>query len=285
MDEQGMQTPYDAIIEQLHRHIPASKIDLLPKKWEKIGDVLIIRLPKELEDYTTGIGKCYAEICHCKTVLDEQGSISGMFREPKTRVIYGIHDKITTHKEQGIFYKFIPEKIMFSSGNKDERNRMALLAHRDDIVVDLFAGIGYFSLPMAVYSKPQHIYSCEINPLAYRFLQENIVLNKAEHIITPLFGNNREVAPKDIADRVIMGYFHDTSKYLDVALTSLKNKKGIIHYHDTYPKDQMPDIALKDIEKAVQPYNKTIQLMKYVSVKSYAPGINHYVCDIRVDES
>jgi len=284
MDETGMQTPYETIFTQLEGRIPSSKIVLLPKKWEKIGDVLIIRLPNELKQYAQAIGKCYAEICHCQTVLDEQGSISGMFRVPKTRVIYGNHDQITIHKEQGIIYKFIPEKIMFSSGNKDERNRMAMIAHRDEIVVDLFAGIGYFSLPMAVYSKPQQIYSCEINPLAYRFLQENIVLNKVEHIITPLFGNNREVAPKNIAHRVIMGYFNDTSKYLDVALTCLKNKKGIIHYHDTYPTDQMPDIALKDINQAFQGHNRTIQLMQYLSVKSYAPGINHYVCDIRVDD-
>ena len=126
-----------------------------------------------IKQYSEIIGKCYAEICHCRTVLNETGSISGIFREPKTRVIFGNHDQITIHKEQGILYKFIPEKIMFSSGNKDERHRMAKIAHHDEVVVDLFAGIGYFSLPMAVYSKPQQIYTCEINPLSYQFLQEN----------------------------------------------------------------------------------------------------------------
>lgn len=39
---------------------------------------------------------------------------------------------------------------MFSSGNRSEKLRMGKLDCRDEVVVDLFAGIGYFVLPFLV---------------------------------------------------------------------------------------------------------------------------------------
>lgn len=55
-----------------------------------------------------------------------------------------------THQENGIFYSFDATKCMFSSGNLSEKLRMAQLDCRDEIIVDLFAGIGYFVLPFLV---------------------------------------------------------------------------------------------------------------------------------------
>jgi len=59
---------------------------------------------------------------------------------------------------------------MFSSGNMDERIRMSMISDKNEVVVDLFAGIGYLLCRMAVYSKPEKIYACEINPVAYDYL-------------------------------------------------------------------------------------------------------------------
>lgn len=90
--------------------------------------------------------------------------------------------------------------------------------------MDLFAGIGYFSIPIAVHSMVDKIYSVEINPTAYDYLCQNITLNDVSGKIKPLYGNCRELAPVGVADRVLMGYIGNTHHYLDVALSALKDE-------------------------------------------------------------
>lgn len=218
-----IETPLEKIKKSLKNNISLELTNFLPEKWEKIGDVLIVKLDEKLKSYGEEIGKTYAEVLHCKTVLNDVGGISGIYREPNVEILYGSENTEVVHKENGIRYKLDVAKIMFSSGNMDERLRMANISNKNETVVDLFAGIGYFTLPMAVYSKPRKIFSCEINPVAYKYLCKNIVLNHVTSIVNPLFGDNRIIAPKNVAERVIMGYFEDTEKFLPTAFDCLKN--------------------------------------------------------------
>ncbi len=275
-------TPFNQIKKNLEKELPSELISKIPDKWEKIGDVLTIKLPPEFNNYKEKIGEKYAEILKCKTALLDISGISGVYREPNVEIIYGTKKTETTHVENGIRYKLDPQKIMFSSGNMDERIRMAKISSKNETVVDLFAGIGYFTLPIAVYSRPKKIFACEINPVAYKYLCDNIVLNNVIDIVQPVFGDNRETAPKNIADRVVMGYIEDTHKFLSTAIDCLKNKTGIIHYHEVCPDELFPDRPLKYINKASEKNSRKVELLKYKHIKSYAPGVGHYVLDIKI---
>jgi tRNA wybutosine-synthesizing protein 2 len=277
-----VETPFDEIKKLLSTELPLELISKIPDKWEKIGDVVIIKLPKEFKKYKKQIGKTYTDILNCKTALEDVSGISGIYRKPNVEIIYGKKDTETIHKENNIRYKLDSQKIMFSSGNMDERIRMANISNSKETVVDLFAGIGYFTLPMAVYSKPKKIYACEINPIAYKYLCDNIVLNNVTDIVQPLFGDNKETTPKNIADRIIMGYIEDTHKFLQTAINCLKNKTGIIHYHEVCPDELFPDRPLKHIHKASERNGRKAKLLKYKNIKSYAPGVSHYVLDIKI---
>ncbi len=279
-----VETPLEKIKKSLSNNIPLELTNFLPEKWEKIGDVLIIKLNEKLNSYRGEIGKIYAEILHCKTVLNDVGGISGIFREPNVELLYGSKDTETIHKENGIRYKLDVRKIMFSSGNMDERLRMAKISNKNETVVDLFAGIGYFTLPMAVYSKPKKIFSCEINPVAYEYLCKNIVLNHVTSVVNPLFGDNRIIAPKNVSERVIMGYFDDSEKFLPTAFNCLKNCTGIIHFHNVCSDELFPETPLKIVEKTADKYKRNVELLTSRVIKSYAPGISHVVLDIRVGE-
>lgn len=277
-----IETPFDQIKKSLSKNISLDLANKLPDKWEKIGDVVTIRLPSGLNRYRTQIGEKYAEVLHCKTVLQDTSGISGIYREPNVENIYGTKDTETVHKENGIKYKLNPQKIMFSSGNMDERIRMAHVSNKDETVIDLFAGIGYFTLPIAVYSKPKKIFACEINPVAYDYLCENIVLNDVTSIVEPLLGDNREIAPKNIADRIIMGYIEKTHRFLPVAIKCLKNNRGAIHYHEVCPNELLPDRPLKNIQEIAEKFDRKAEILTYKHVKSYAPGVSHVVLDIWV---
>jgi tRNA wybutosine-synthesizing protein 2 len=276
--------PFIQIKKSLIEEIPLELIDNLPKKWEKIGDILVIVMPSIFNKYKSKIGKSYAEFLKCKTVLRVIQGISGEFRIPNVEIIYGTNKTETTHKENGIKYKLDPQKIMFSSGNMDERIRMANISNNKETVVDLFAGIGYFTLPIAVYSKPKKIFACEKNQIAFNYLNENIVLNNVTSIVEPRLGDNREVAPKNIANRVIVGYFEDTEKFLSIAINCLHNKKGIIHYHKKVPEKIVPNQTINKIKKEALKMDCEANLINYFHIKSYAPGISHYVFDIKIGE-
>lgn len=277
-----IETPLEKIKKSLKNNISLELTNFLPEKWEKIGDVLIVKLDEKLKSYGEEIGKTYAEVLHCKTVLNDVGGISGIYREPNIEILYGSENTEVVHKENGVRYKLDVAKIMFSSGNMDERLRMANISNKNETVVDLFAGIGYFTLPMAVYSKPRKIFSCEINPVAYEYLCKNIVLNHVTSIVNPLFGDNRVIAPKNVAERVVMGYFEDTEKFLPTAFDCLKNCTGIIHFHNVCSDELFPETPLKIVEKTADKYKRNVEFLTYRVIKSYAPGVSHIVLDIQV---
>jgi len=279
-----VETSFKQIKNSLSKEIPLELLDRLPDKWEKIGDVLTIVLPSVLDDYKNIVGKKYAEVLNCKTVLKDIGGIKGEFREPNVKIIYGSKNTITIHKENKVKYKLDPQKIMFSSGNMNERIRMATISNENETVVDLFAGIGYFTLPIAVYSKSKKILACEKNKVAFDFLCQNIVLNNVTAIVEPRMGDNRKVAPTNIADRIIMGYINDTHKFLPVAIDCLNNHKGIIHYHNTFADEIVPEKPMKIVEKEAKKKRCKAEILRFIPVKSYAPGISHYVFDIKIGE-
>jgi len=278
------ETSFEKIKKLLSKKVPPDLVNKIPDKWEKIGDVGIIKLHPNLEYCSKVIGKSYAEILRCKTILNDIGGITGTYREPNVEIIYGEKDTETIHKENGIRFKLDPQKVMFSSGNMDERIRMATISNEKEIVVDLFAGIGYFTLPMAVYSKSKKIFACELNPVAFDYLSKNIVLNNVSNVVEPLEGDNRKVAPENVANRVILGYFGETSNFLPTAVNCLRKFKGVIHYHDKFPDTQVPDKPLEIIKEIAEKYNRNTKLFGIKQIKTYAPGISHYVFDIGIDE-
>jgi len=279
-----VETSIEQIRKSLIDKIPKNIFKNLPYKWEKIGDVLIIKIPNVLIKFKKEIGKQYATVLDCKTALNEVSGISGIYRTPNVEVIYGTKNTETIHKENGIRFKLNPQKVMFSSGNMDERIRMAKISDKKETVIDLFAGIGYFAIPIAVYSKPKKIFACEINPISYEYLCNNISLNHVTEIVEPLLGDNKEIAPKNVADRVVMGYIRDTHKFLQIAMNCLKDHTGIIHYHDVFPDDVVPKKPFTFIQKAAEQYNSDVELMAFKKIKSYAPGVSHVVLDVKIGE-
>jgi len=250
----------------------------LPDKWEMLGDVVIIRLGDELEPFKKEIGEAYAAVLDAKAVLREVGAISGEFREPATQLLFGT-DTETTHIENRIQFRLDAAKTMFSSGNEEERLRMATIRCDCETVIDMFAGIGYFSIPLAVYQKPKTVIACEINPVAYRYLTENVLLNKVKGVVTPVLCDNRDLQGESVADRIMMGYVKTTHEFLSTAVRLIKSG-GTIHYHETCPNELLPDRPVRRLRAAVP--GGSVEVLRSKEIKSYAPGVSHVVVDARI---
>ncbi len=267
--------PFHQIKQKLD--LPDEEKEKLPDRWEMIGEVLLIKLPKELQYRKERIAEVYAEKLGAKTVM-LQGSIEGRVREPIVEKIYG-EETETVHVENDVLYKLDTAELMFSSGNIDERIRITEKVKRNEVIVDMFAGIGYFSLPMAVHGDPKKIHALEINPKAFRYLQENIELNDVQDTVEPELTDNRDFSFTG-ADRVMMGYLDETWKYLDKAVGFL-GEEGTIHYHTTCKDSEYPEQVENELKENIE---EDFSIRDLREIKSYAPHVFHVVATVRIEK-
>jgi tRNA wybutosine-synthesizing protein 2 len=262
------------LFEALKDKIPKELWEYIPRRYKIIGDVILIKIPNELEMYKRLIGETLLKIHkRCKSVWRDLGR-EGMLRKPKVELIAGKGSE-TVHKENGCLFKLDVTKVMFSVGNQGERMRIVKLVQDEEIVVDMFAGIGYFTIPIAVHTNAKKIYAIEINPDSYFYLLENIKLNRVNNVL-PILGDSMYVTPEGIADRVVMGHIF-CQDFLPVAISALKSD-GYIHYHESVP-EVIIQRPIERIKRACELLGRDVRIENFRKVKNYSPGVLHVVVD------
>ena len=275
------------LIEEL-KSIPANMLSYLPTGYQQIGNNAIINLKPEIINYQKDIATVMLrKFPPIKGVYLKQGGVTGQFREPNIAFIKGEKNPVVLHKEHGIIFKFDITKIMFAKGNVNERFRFSQLVQENEIVFDLFSGIGYFSLIIGKYCKPKQIYAFELNPIAHGFLVENIKLNKINKertVIEPILGDSMEtmLKVKDKADRVIMGMIPAPKSHVQNVFKVINEKKAVIHYEGLLKSGEPSDILLNDIIEEANKKKRKVTLLNTNIVKSYGPKINHVTLDIEI---
>ncbi|OGJ21476.1 hypothetical protein A3K73_00730 [Candidatus Pacearchaeota archaeon RBG_13_36_9] len=281
----------EQLAEKLKDKLSEEELKLLPTGFQTIGEIVILNLKPELSKHEKVIGEAVIELLpRSRTVCVRTGAITGKYREPQLKVIAGKDETETIHLENNCKYKLDIKKLMFAKGNVSERARLSRLVASGEVIVDMFAGIGYFSVPLGKLSKAGKIYSIEWNPDAFYYLNENIKLNKIENVET-FFGDNREIVPKLIekgikADRIVMGLLPPPKDFIETAL-SISKKGTIIHYEDILSSDESK--REEEIEKTLAYFKEEagkkgmkVELLHVQRVKGYAPKLEHYVLDIKV---
>ncbi len=246
-----------------------------PGSWAVVGDVVLVEVgdaPRPGE-----VGEALLELQDADTVLARAG-VEGPTRDPDVTVLAGSGDTETVHREHGTAYALDLSSVMFSPGNKAERARMGEVVTEGERAFDMFAGVGYFALPMARAGAT--VTAAEIDPEAYRYLVENAVLNDVDDRIRPVLGDCRDV--DTVADRVVMGHF-DAHDYLDAALAAL-SPGGVVHYHEATPEAERWDRPVGRVEAAAGDRGRPVEVLDRRVVKSHSPGVDHVVVDARFGE-
>lgn len=242
-------------------------------KGKVIGDILVVKeVPENLDEIL--------KLPYIKKVV-KLGQIHGQKRQPEIEQIVG-NTTETIHKENYCKFKLDVAKVMWSKGNTAERQRMSTMPEDGEVIVDMFAGIGYFTIPMAVHSNPKKIYAIEINPESHHFLCENVKLNKVEDIVEPILGDCNLQDFDHCADRVMMGYIGTTHHYLDSAIRYIKHG-GILHYHESTPEPILFKRPVERVKLAASKQNRDIEVLNKRSIKKYSPGVYHTVVDIKIN--
>ena len=184
---------YDSISSFLGKNPPSE----IPKKWERFSDIAI--LPSGSfrdEDWGDIVGpdlwKAVAQGLNVER-LGVMGEVTGRIRESGVEMLLGDDDWVV-RRENGVDYGYHVTKCMFSAGNVNERRRMGEIARRGEVIVDLFAGIGYYSLPILVHSEVEHVHCCEWNNDAVESLEWGLERNNVSSLCTVHRGDNRETS-------------------------------------------------------------------------------------------
>lgn len=167
-----------------------------------------------------------------RTVLQKVGEVSGEERVASYRVLAGDGVTETVHRESGCVYKLDVARVFFSPRLSTERLRVASQVGEGECVLDMFAGVGPFSILIARKHPSTIVYAVEKNPTAYSYLIENIRLNKVEKRVKPFCGDAAEIVPQldKQFNRVIMNLPHQSLKYLPTALPKCVSD-AVIHLY------------------------------------------------------
>lgn len=191
---------------------------------------------------------------HCRRLAVDKGVDNDNYRTPNIEVVLG-DNGIVSRKENQLIFEFDITKCMYSFGSVNERVRMGQLDCSNEVVVDLFAGIGYFTLPLLVHGSAALVYACEWNEEAIKALKKNLKLNQVDPCrCTIVEGDNRINRPAGVAHRVILGYLPTSYDWLTTAYECIDKKQGaILHCHDLVeckPASNSSSSPLKDIESS-----------------------------------
>jgi len=252
-----------------------AELDRAPASWAVVGTVVLVDIgesPRPEE-----VGEALLDLHGEADTVLARGDVSGRTREPDVTVLAGEGDTETVHTEHGTRYALDLGEVMFAPGNKDERARMGEVVEAGERVFDMFAGIGYFTLPMA--RTGAEVTAVEVNPTAFRYLAENAVLNGVEDRVSAFRADCRDVEMEG-AERVVMGYY-DAWEYLDSALDAL-GPGGVVHLHEATPEAELWERPVARLREAAGRHDRTVEVLDRRVVKSHSPGVEHVVIDARV---
>ena len=259
----------------------------LVSAFDQIGDIIIVRIPDSLLPKKKVIGKALLDqVKTANSVFYQSSPVEGDFRTRNLELIEGQVKTETEYKENGCRFIVDVEKAFFSPRLSTERERISNLVNDDEVIINMFGGIGMFSL-LAARKKSCTIYNLDINPVASKLCEENIKLNKLKGTVISINGDSTEIIKKQLqnkADRVLMLLPEQSDEFLEVAISSLKNT-GIIHYYSHVHAEKKQD-APKLSEEHFLNVNKTkAKIIDSRIVRPVGPRFYQTVVDVEIHKN
>lgn len=286
----------EALVGELSEDIK----DLIPKSYDVIGKIAIIEFDQlnslsvdKTSLYKRKIAKAIAKVNKTvETVYEKKSEVKGKYRLKELQPLFGVNNPETFHKENNCIFKLNVKNTYFTPRLVFERKRLSLLKFaKNELIVDMFAGVGPISIQIARINHVK-IYSFDINPTAYKYLIENIELNKLKGEILAynidvmdLINSSNELGInlKNRLDRIIMNLPEQSINYVDIACFLMKKTGGILHLYQFCEK---PDPIEKGIKNLITKLNRMgwyiEEIINSKIVKPFSPKSDLIVVDVKI---
>ena len=274
----------------------------LPRKWERLGDAMV--LPEQAfqtPQWTHLLSRCsqqqiemlwqnVAQALSANRLGRQHAVASDMFRTSQTELLYGDNGWVE-FLDHGVRFGFDFTRVMFSSGNNTERRRIGAISMKGEVVVDAFAGIGYYTLHMAKRSQAEHIHAFEMNPDAIEGLQWGIRANDVEQRVTVHSGDNQRNLPLlyGKADRCHLGLLPSSEAVWEHAVRCLKAHGGWLHIHMNVRENEIDTWQASTVDTLKHIAAEHGRTWNFSSthlerVKWYSPRVRHVVLDVHFED-
>ena len=275
------------LVETLRDKLPTHLLASVPRAIDFVGNIAVIEIPAELKDHKKAIGGAILKTHkRVNTVLAKSSAVEGVYRLREFEVIAGVEKTATVHREYGCVYYVDLAKAYFSPRLSHEHDRIASQMEECETVVDMFAGVGPFSILIAKKRENVKVYAIDVNPDAVEFLNRNVAVNRVEKKVVTILGDVRQVVREQltgVADRVIMNLPEKAIEYIDVACRAIKSKGGIIHYYDFTNASEPLKTATVRLTEAVSKTDRNVKkIMLARVVRATAPFTWQVVVDAEI---
>ncbi|MDY6959499.1 MAG: class I SAM-dependent methyltransferase family protein, partial [Halobacteriota archaeon] len=216
---------------------------------------------------------------------------SDLYRIRKLEILRGEGSTETVYKESGCSFKLDVSKVFFSPRLSYERGRIAGMTGAKETIINMFSGVGTFSIIIARKNPDVKVYSIDINSYAYDYMVENVKLNHLEGIVIPKLGDAREVIQDEgmvgFADRVLMPLPHTACEFLDCAIPALK-RGGILHYFATAfltSSEKSSDLfqgPIEEVERVAGDMGRSVEIKNQRVLRSVGPRKYHIIIDVKI---
>jgi tRNA (guanine37-N1)-methyltransferase len=279
--------PAESLLQVLEKDLPSYLLANSPQASDIIGDIAVIEIPPELKAYENLIGEAILKTHrNIRTVLAKAGAIGGTYRLRQFTFIAGEHKTQTVHREFGCQYHVDVAKAYFSPRLSHEHQRVASLAQTGETVVDLFAGVGPFSVLIAKKNPNIKVYAVDINSDAVELLKVNARVNRVENRVFPILGDARQITAtrlKGSADRVIMNLPETAIEFVDAACQAIKPQGGIIHFYAFVRSPDSIENRKFSFSRAVKATGRIVEAFLYAkSIRETAPYESQIVLDAKI---
>jgi len=255
--------------------------------FDQIGDIIIVRIPESLISKKQIIGKTLLEqVSTANSVFYQSSPVEGDFRTRQLEIIAGEDKTQTEYRENGCRFIVDVEKAFFSPRLSTERERIAGLVKDGEVVINMFGGVGMFSL-LAAKDTACTVYNIDINPVASQLCKENVQINKLKGEVISLNGNASKLIEEQLcekADRVLMLLPERSDEFLDSALKGLKNE-GVIHYYSHMHADKKQDAPRLSEEHFISVNKTNAKIITSRNVRPVGPRFYQTVVDVKISKN
>lgn len=254
--------------------------------FDQIGDIIIVRIPDSLLSKKKIIGKTLLEnVKTANSVFCQSSPVEGDFRTRDLEIIAGQDKTETEYKEFGCRFVVDVQKAFFSPRLSNERNRIAEQILDGQTVINMFGGIGMFSI-IAAKNKKCSVYNIDINPDAVELCEKNIKLNKLSGKVFAIQGDAAQIIKEKLenkGDRVLMLLPERSDEFLDSAVAATKNN-GIIHYYSHIHADKKSE-APKLSENHFMDISPVVsKVLNSKIVRAVGPRYYQTVVDVKISK-
>lgn len=261
-------------------HVPTHLEGHLPRSFDVVGDVAIVKIPEPLLPYRRAIGEAFLAWSRKIRVVAQDHGVEGDLRIRRLEILAGEPRTTTVHTEYGLRYRIDVARAYFSPRLGTERRRIADLVAPGEVVVDPFAGVGPYAILIARLRSPSVVFANDLNPVAARYLRENVALNRADRIVVWEKDATRAIADAAPADRILLDLPHSAQAFLPAAVRALR-PRGTVHLYAISERAEI-DAAASEIRRRVEAEGRTVVDLRRHLVRAYAPTMDHVAFDLTV---